>query len=223
MGITRECFDLYARLIEDDHINWKDCRVMELGVQTVHFRDPQFFSNWAKRLGISEQVVGDFHAGITGADMHRRFGHSYSCIDFDKENMDQFGRDSTDISCPEEHQMRYDLVTNFGTSECLLDQSNVFKLMHDLASIGGILFNVLPMRRSNHGFFNYNPCFFEWLAHANDYKMLGLYTSKDLLWYQQQNLIPYHGGNIPPEHEYLFCVMKRTSGSPFIHKARGPR
>jgi hypothetical protein len=68
--------------------------------------------------------------------------------------------------------------------------------------------------RPNHGFFNYNPCFFEWLADANEYKILGLYTSKDLLWYQQQDLIPYYG-DIIQGHEYVFCVMKRTSAEPF--------
>lgn len=216
MGITRECFEIYARLVQSNYLDWDTCSVIELGAQTVHFEDRQFFLDWAKRIQISEDAVKNFKAGVTAQYVHNAFGHSYKCIEYYDcvENVDTLKWNINDISCPVEHQNSYDLVTNFGTSEHLINQTNAFKLMHDLVKVGGILFNLLPMARMNHGFFNYNPCFFECLARANRYKILGIYTSKDLIWSQQQELVPYHG-KIPADHEYIFCILRRTSADPF--------
>lgn len=221
MGITRECLEIYARLVENDYLDWHDCKVMELGSQTVHFDDPAFFSKWARRVGVAQETVASFPPGLTGQHFHTTFGHQYNCIDLDDNGgtIDILRWDLNHTICPADYRMRYDLVTNLGTTEHLINQASVFKLMHDLTRVGGILFNLLPMAQHNHGFFNYNPCLFEWMAHSNAYKILGLYTSKDLLFYQQQDLIPY-GGRLLPDHEYIFCVMRKTSASDFVNPAQ---
>jgi hypothetical protein len=65
---------------------------------------------------------------------------------------------------------RYDLVTNFGTTEHVANQLNAFKIIHDLTAVGGLMFHVLPAQGYfNHGLVNYNPKFFWMLARSNDY------------------------------------------------------
>lgn len=218
MGITRECFEIYARIIESGYLTWGNCSVIDLGAQTVHFDDAQFFKNWAGRISVPENTVENFTTGTTSQYVHNKFGNSYKCIEFydDDASVDILKWNLNEIVCPSEHLKSYDMVTNLGTTEHLINQANAFRLIHDLVKVGGIMFNLLPMARMNHGFFNYNPCFFESLAKANNYKILGMYTSNDLLWYQQQELVPYHG-TIYPNHEYLFCVSQRTSAEPFVN------
>lgn len=64
------------------------------------------------------------------------------------------------------------LVTNIGTSEHVFDQAKIFQHAHDLCLDGGIMFHQLSFTPwINHGFFNYNPIFFQDLAAANDYKI----------------------------------------------------
>lgn len=67
----------------------------------------------------------------------------------------------------------FDLVTNNGTGEHIFNQYAVFKNMHQLARIGGILLFVLPFYNwMNHGFFNFNPLLFTDLAAANGYDVV---------------------------------------------------
>lgn len=69
----------------------------------------------------------------------------------------------------------FDLVTNNGTGEHIFNQFAVFKNMHQLAKVNGILLFVLPFYNwLNHGFFNFNPLLFTDLAAANDYEVVRL-------------------------------------------------
>ena len=45
----------------------------------------------------------------------------------------------------EEDVGRYDLVTNFGTTEHVMDQMRAFRTIHDLAKVGGIIFHAMPI------------------------------------------------------------------------------
>jgi SAM-dependent methyltransferase len=69
----------------------------------------------------------------------------------------------------------YDLVTNNGTGEHVFNQAAVFKNMHQLTRVGGVMLFVLPFYNwLNHGFFNFNPLVFTDLAAANGYEILRL-------------------------------------------------
>jgi hypothetical protein len=66
-----------------------------------------------------------------------------------------------------------DLVVNNGTSEHLFNQGTVFKNIHELCKLNGVMLHILPLTPwINHGFYNYNPIFFRDLARANSYKIL---------------------------------------------------
>jgi hypothetical protein len=69
----------------------------------------------------------------------------------------------------------FDLVTNNGTGEHIFNQYTVFRNMHQLTKVGGVLLFVLPFHNwLNHGFFNFNPILFGDLAAANGYRVLRL-------------------------------------------------
>lgn len=67
----------------------------------------------------------------------------------------------------------FDLVTNCGDSEHIINQVNFFTVMHDLTRTGGVMYHALPVGGyAGHGFFNYNLKFFGALCRANSYKVL---------------------------------------------------
>ncbi len=107
----------------------------------------------------------------TTADYYKQeHGAQYIAFDLNSE----MGAIPLDLNRPvaeQNHLQQYDLVVNNGTSEHLFNQYQVFKNMHDLCILGGIMLNIVPFSPwINHGFFNYNPIFFRDLMLANDYK-----------------------------------------------------
>ena len=67
----------------------------------------------------------------------------------------------------------FDLVTNCGGTEHIINQVNCFTVMHDLTRVGGIMYHSLPVAGyAGHGFFTYNLKFFAALARANGYKII---------------------------------------------------
>jgi len=111
--------------------------------------------------------------------LYEALGFTYSCVDVD-------GRVGTIVldmnfdELPPQHHGKYGLVTNHGTSEHILNQYNVFKMMHELTSVGGVMVHAVPFTvHLNHGFFNYQPNFFECLARYNSYENLGIWVGPD--------------------------------------------
>lgn len=111
--------------------------------------------------------------------LYEGLGIKYNCVDVD-------GRAGTLVldmnfdEPPPEHHGRYGFITNHGTSEHMLNQYNVFKMMHDLCKVGGIIVHAVPFTvHLNHGFFNYQPNFFECLARYNSYENIGIWVGPD--------------------------------------------
>jgi hypothetical protein len=99
-------------------------------------------------------------------------GLSYSSIDIDGSP----GSIPLDLNydCIPPHTInKFDLVTNFGTTEHIANQLNTFKVIHDLCAVGGIMIHHVPaLGLINHGLLNYNPRFFTAIAQANRYGIL---------------------------------------------------
>lgn len=67
----------------------------------------------------------------------------------------------------------FDIVINTGTAEHVFNQYQVFKTIHDVCKVGGLMVHDAPWRGwSNHGFYCYQPCFWDDLAKANGYEVL---------------------------------------------------
>jgi len=111
--------------------------------------------------------------------LYEALGIQYSCVDVDG----RVGTLTLDLNfdrAPAEHKSKYGLVTNHGTSEHLINQLNVFEMMHDFVRPGGVMVHAVPFTvHLDHGFFNYQPNFFECLARCNSYETLGLWVGPD--------------------------------------------
>ena len=79
---------------------------------------------------------------------------------------------------PEAFASAFDLVMNVGTSEHILNQANVFRVVHDAAKPGGMMFHQLPASGfANHGYFCYTPRLFCDIASYNSYEIVDLWFS----------------------------------------------
>jgi hypothetical protein len=126
--------------------------------------------------GVSHIVHGDHEGLDASAPVARDFwiwlGFEYASIDVDG-TPGSIPLDLNYDSAPPELEQKFDLVTNFGTTEHVANQLNAFKVIHDLTAIGGIMMHNVPAQGMfNHGLVNYNPKFFWYLARSNGYKLL---------------------------------------------------
>ncbi len=206
--------------------------VAELGSQDVWCPQRTMMRDLFRAFGRAEppaKIIEDF-ANWKGAsrDLHEHLGMEYACVDVDE----RFGSLALDMNfdeVPPEHQNRYDLTTNHGTSEHILNQYNVFKMMHDLTRPGGLILHAQTFTvHLEHGFFNYQPVFFRALARANAYQTLGVWVGPD---WQLSSLVPWHSSlldrlTLSPKTTHLLVVLHRkTSAQDFrvpLPGASGP-
>lgn len=122
--------------------------VCEMGNQTFVGEKFNSVKDWYMHLGATE----------------------YLAIDTNTKKDAVIGDLNTDIAGAFE---KSDLVTNNGTSEHLFNQAQVFKNIHSLCKLNGLMLHILPLTPwINHGFYNYNPIFFRDLARVNNYDIL---------------------------------------------------
>lgn len=159
--------------------------VIELGNQTLRVDDRTFRSIIDRSSGRSGvdlpglQRLAD--VGMEGraeraADYYRLLGFSdYAAIDVN----DKFGSFVMDLNkdLESEYDFRetYSLVTNNGTGEHVFDQAAIYRNVHQLTRVGGLMLHVMPFHEFiNHGFFTIQPNLYPALARANDYELLSL-------------------------------------------------
>ena len=166
--------------------------VVELGSQTVWCPQRTMMRNLFCAFGREaprDAAMKSFANGTgAGRDLYEHLGMTYTCIDVDA----RFGSLKLEMNfdaVPPEHRGRYDLTTNHGTSEHILNQYNVFKMMHELTSTGGLILHAVPFTAHlEHGFFNYNVDFFSTIARANSYRTLGVWIGPD---WDLSSLVPW--------------------------------
>src|SRR5580692_1045776 len=156
--------------------------VMELGSQDFWCPQDNLVGALLKAFGRRPDpgVLGTSNASQKPARLlYEALGLKYHCVDVDGR-VGSLVMDLNFDSIPDEHKGRYGLITNHGTSEHILNQYNVFKTMHDFARAGGVFVHAVPFTvHLDHGFFNYQPNFFEALARYNSYKTLGIWVGLD--------------------------------------------
>src|SRR5262249_15137439 len=167
--------------------------VAELGSQNVWCPQRSMMRDLFRAFGRpapSDAIIESF-ANWTGAarDLYEHLGMTYACIDVDA----RFGSLTLDMNfdeVPPGHRNRYELVTNHGTSEHILNQYNVFKMMHDLTTPRGLILHAVPFTvHLEHGFFNYDVHSYSAIARANAYETLGVWVGPD---WQLGSLVPWH-------------------------------
>ena len=156
---------------------------------------------------------------------YRSLGFDYSCIDIDNDP----GSIALDLNCdavPDSLATKFNLITNFGTTEHVVNQLNAFKIIHDLAAPGAIMLHELPaFGQTNHGFFGYQPKFFDRLARSNGYAVLIL----DFSWSDVEYGLPDDIRNVlvefvdtknrPPygiSPSAVTAILRKTTAAPFV-------
>ncbi|HWB48005.1 MAG TPA: hypothetical protein VG651_02770 [Stellaceae bacterium] len=150
-------------------------------------------------------------------------GFDYASIDIDG-SPGSIPLDLNYDAAPAGHRARYDLVTNFGTTEHVANQLNAFAVIHDLTRHGGVIIHELPVHGSfNHGLINYNFKFFWLLARSNHYRFIDSVLSMDGDYYNlPTNIADFLSefgsdpGTLRSADAGLRLVMRKEYDIPFI-------
>jgi hypothetical protein len=129
----------------------------------------------------SADATGDniLHGAPLARDFWIWLGMEYASIDIDG-TPGSIPLDLNFDEVPKDAKGRYNLVTNFGTTEHTANQLQAFKIIHDLAALDGLMLHNVPMAgMPGHGFISYNPRFFWSLAHANGYGIVFMTLSRN--------------------------------------------
>ena len=97
-------------------------------------------------------------------------GGSYRSLDLTNSRSEY----SFDLNFPiPETVGKYDVVTNFGTTEHVFNIGQSFENIHNLLKVGGVVLHALPgYGYIDHGFYNIHPCAYLDMAKANEYEIL---------------------------------------------------
>jgi hypothetical protein len=125
----------------------------------------------------ADRIARIANGGLMG-ELMGECGFDYTAIDiFPGERTLLFDLNTDTV--PADLRHRFDLVTNFGTTEHVLNQYNCFLAAHEFTANGGIMYHDVPMGGYFfHGYFSYTPMFFMHIAQANDYETLYRYYWK---------------------------------------------
>lgn len=191
MALNQQFLQLMAWLKEQGHLD-AGRKVVEVGQQQLNdafLRAKEDIGQICRLFGVAPPSL----PGPLAADGNRMLnpnapyarafyealGYAYAYVDIDAPG--GYPRDLNFDSVPAHLVGQHHLVTNFGTTEHVTNQLNAFKIIHDLAAAGGIMIHELPSHGEvNHGFFAYQPKFFDRLAYSNGYDVLFF----DFRWYE---------------------------------------
>jgi hypothetical protein len=188
MGMGNIDVDLIRSLREKGYIR-DHASVVEIGAQQLSahmLMMPDATVAIGRKFGVEHRGFGEAtlsyakHSSVEVLDPNapasREFwqwlGMTYAAIDIDG-SPGSIPLDLNYDSTPPEMIGKFDIVTNYGTTEHIANQLNAFKVIHELCCQGGVIVHNLPAQgMMQHGLFNYNPKFFWMLARSCGYKML---------------------------------------------------
>ena len=227
MGVTIKPLRNLSSLVAGGLLR-RRARILEFGAQNVFCADhggefAQFIRDMRAFNGVEDSLdlprTEAIAAGGLMADLMTECGFDYLAIDI-------FASKKTilfDLNCdgvPGDLLSSFDLVTNFGTTEHVLNQFNCFATAHDFARPGGLIYHDLPMGGYFfHGYFSYTPLFFFHLAEANEYEIV----------YRHYWKAPGEAGAVPASAELtghgwpeasmqdwgIEFIFRKTSAAPF--------
>ncbi len=117
-------------------------------------------------------IFGD--DGAARPDCQRAFysifgAESYRSVDL----CDARATYAADLNLPIPNLGRYDLVTNFGTTEHVFNIGGAFASIHRLLKVGGVQVHAVPIFAFvDHGYFNVHPSAYLDMARANNYEVV---------------------------------------------------
>ena len=188
MGIGQQIISIYSDLFKKiEYSSNVHKSVCELGRQNLTITKNiddifiQLFKNLDKKPNLEVmKLAPKDNWGVRAKILYESLGFSYFSVDIDHDENNEdissnlimdFNFDNLD----QKYCNKYNIVTNFGTSEHLINQLNFFKIMHELTKVNGYMIHEVPcMFGLNHGMFKYEPKFFTDLARSNAYEVIDL-------------------------------------------------
>jgi len=108
---------------------------------------------------------------VSAKDFYESRGAVHTSIDING----LLGSVSLDLDkpLPQKYTNRFDIVTNYGTIEHVNNQHQVFKNMHDMCKVGGIMIHIFPLVGTwiPHGRYYYSADFVSRLAIGAGYEV----------------------------------------------------
>ena len=187
MGIGHQALALFEEII--DNKNFSRCKsVVEAGSQFIdgHYQE-------RAKLLLYNQTKKIYNKTLSAKEFYQHLGfEEYKAIDADGERGSIIMDFNENLKKTNNFSAKFDLVTNFGTSEHVFNQSNFFENIHNLTKKDGLMIHVLPFEGYfNHGYFNYHPIFFFDLAIFNNYEILGYWYFSE----KPDKFLKYYGTN----------------------------
>ena len=162
-----------------------DFNVIDIGAQDLFFDEDDLKNLLTGKVNTDAKLPDKPQSAYK---FYRAIGcKNYDCIDINgKHNAYKFDL-NFDIQEKYSFHKKYDFIYNGGTSEHCFNQYMVFKNIHNLCALNGLMYHVLPIQGGvNHGFFNYHPIFFSYLANVNFYKIEDIY-----FFTPTEKIVPY--------------------------------
>jgi len=164
---------------------------------------------------VSDEQIRDIaHGGFLG-DLLVLSGFRYVALDiFQAKNTILF---DLNIHAPGPRlASQFDLVTNFGTTEHVLNQLRAFQTIHELVRPGGLMYHDLPFAGYfDHAYFRYDPLFFRAMVEANGYEVLLKEISMDPPHPVPADVAAMGYRDMSVADVGIEMVVRRTDSSPF--------
>jgi hypothetical protein len=221
MGFNPGLLDLVTRWAVDHQLR-PGTAVLDVGTSELFCAgDPPSLNRFLAHFG-AEPYAGDelgrrADRGLA-ADLFQRAGFEYLAIDF-AALPHTLQLDLNADSLPLERHGRYAFVANSGTSEHILNQYNVFKVIHDATAPDGLMYHGVPMAGEfSHGIISYNPKFFWSLAEANSYEIIRIWgwaAEKAVPLAEDLSAQIAFDRPLVAQDAYLHVLLRRKNAAPF--------
>ena len=190
MGIGGPATSLLSTLYNNDLLK-ETKSVVEIGAQDINHHHQSFVDDFPHNIPTKMRNI-DFPKYKNPKEMYKSIGiEKYESIDVNAHADSKPFDLNENLFSQYSYKEKFDLVTNFGTTEHIFNQFEVFRNMHNLCKVNGLIIGIVPMQGSlDHGFFNYQPILFEHLALANNYEMNLFWTVATHKFYTH-NILPY--------------------------------
>jgi len=159
---------------QDLHMDLDDLEGLANASSLQHFRRADFApladypaqrmgtENFYKLFGIERYQCMDIGGGTNGTGANEApEGMRWNAFQIDL---------NTPLPGPVPEQ-RFDLVTDYGNNEHAFHVTEAYRTMHRMCAPGGLMVIFQELMGTN-GYYNFNPSFYEAMAHANDYERI---------------------------------------------------
>ena len=175
MGYSDATFDFVLNQKKEGYLS-KGSKILELGAQEINtnvsvLKIIEFIQDFNPAFSDFKDLIQKLPGGFV-SKVYEAAGLSYKAYDLiTAPNTDII--DLNTASVCENDKNNYDYVTNFGTTEHIFNQANVFSIIHAILKVNGIAVHAVPfMGYFNHGLIKYEPRFFLYLSHVNEYEVI---------------------------------------------------